>query len=106
MRKIRRKANKLNDGTADELVHALWNEKDRAVADMQAEPEHTGLHAYHKGRIQGLIYAITLVSCWNDTKIALKGLTDGTARKAMASLIECSQEGSGHVQGDAQGGHG
>jgi hypothetical protein len=46
MRRIKRKTN--------ELVHALWNEKDRAVADMQAEPEGTFRHAYQKGRVQGL----------------------------------------------------
>jgi hypothetical protein len=54
MRRIKRKANKLNDRTANELVHALWKEKDRAVADIQAEPEGTVRHAYPKSRVQGL----------------------------------------------------
>jgi len=96
MRKIRRKAKKLNDGTANELVYTLWNEKDRAVAAMQAELEGTVRYAYHKGRIQGLLYAIHVDSCWNNPKVKLNGLKKGIAEKALASLDKCQIQGMGN----------
>jgi hypothetical protein len=49
----------------NELLHALWEEKDRAIKAMKSNKEGTNLWAYDKGRIVGLMYAITLISSWN-----------------------------------------
>lgn len=52
-------------GLGNELVHALWDEKDKAVAAMKSNEEGTNLWAFDKGRVNGLVYAIILVSSWN-----------------------------------------